>query len=542
MVLTLWKLRSKGEEQSNVDLKKLYNRMSNFFSLKIHHGGMFTTSRSRRKVDGTIDFFNYVDTDLFSVHEVDAMVKELGYMEKKGLNYHFLILELDLDFGLLPLVIDGDVHALSIYVPTTNRVIEHGQTRVTSYFQTIDEEPLGKDTDVISDGSSEEDIEDNQSKIMFDEEPMIDDVHVNMINFSSVYEDIDLGYFAHATNDMQVHEDIEDDPLEVLDNDLFESIASEQELRKKMLKSILKPIACSQLHIAIPNRSFLPRSNPGIKTVDLGHIGGSNHSKKEHLVPTFENVQNRRPGLRFVQEVFTIAALPQWQNTMASLFFWNCRWRRTGGKKERGVLKKFNDLQGNENTKMAMISDLNLSVSFENSYIPENPRTPSISYISQTVIPFKKTNFVTLQNVNNQYNSLKKIQKNDIVLFIFAYVQFFFFFAYVQLFFARKVFGKKKSFFLKKKFPTGLVFERFLAPEVGFSKKLTNQKIPKNSRTNQREREREGERERELGSFENSYIPENPRTSPIYYISQTVISFKKLTSEPFKTFIYITNR
>ncbi|KAL4573970.1 hypothetical protein LXL04_020792 [Taraxacum kok-saghyz] len=45
-----------------------------------------------------------------------------------------------------------------------------------------------------------------------------------------------------------------------------------------------------------------------------------------------------------------------------------------------------------------------------------------------------------------------------------------------------------------------------------------------------------------LGSFENSYIPENPRTSPISYISQTVIPFKKPTSEPSKTFLIITIR
>ncbi|KAL4585030.1 hypothetical protein LXL04_009643 [Taraxacum kok-saghyz] len=231
MVLSLWRLRSRGEDTSNVDLKKLYNGMRNFFSLQINHGGMFTKSRSIRYVDGTVDYFDYVDIDLFSVHELDVMVKELGYVERQGLNYHFLIPELDLDFGLLPLLIDGDVHVLSTYVPTTSGVIsvyiEHGQTSVTSYFQTIDEELLGKHSDVISDGSSEEDSEDDQ-RIVFDEEPMIDDVHVNMINFTSVVdEDIDLGYFAHATNDMQVHEDSEDEPLEVLDNDLFESIASD---------------------------------------------------------------------------------------------------------------------------------------------------------------------------------------------------------------------------------------------------------------------------------------------------------------------------
>ncbi|KAL4560294.1 hypothetical protein LXL04_032444 [Taraxacum kok-saghyz] len=63
----------------------------------------------------------------------------------------------------------------------------------------------------------------------------------------------------------------------------------------------------------------------------------------------------------------------------------------------------------------------------------------------------------------------------------------------------------------KNFFATGLKIERFLAPEVGFSKKLT------------------------LGSFENSYIPENPRTPPISYISQTVILFKKPNSGLFKT-------
>ncbi|KAL4569246.1 hypothetical protein LXL04_024882 [Taraxacum kok-saghyz] len=41
----------------------------------------------------------------------------------------------------------------------------------------------------------------------------------------------------------------------------------------------------------------------------------------------------------------------------------------------------------------------------------------------------------------------------------------------------------------------------------------------------------------QLRSFENSYIPENPRTPPISYISQTVIHFKKPTLGLFKTFL-----
>ena len=43
-------------------------------------------------------------------------------------------------------------------------------------------------------------------------------------------------------------------------------------------------------------------------------------------------------------------------------------------------------------------------------------------------------------------------------------------------------------------------------------------------------------------SFENSYFPENTRTPLIFYIAQTVISFKKPTSGPSKTFIMIVIR
>ncbi|KAL4581738.1 hypothetical protein LXL04_006266 [Taraxacum kok-saghyz] len=83
------------------------------------------------------------------------------------------------------------------------------------------------------------------------------------------------------------------------------------------------------------------------------------------------------------------------------------------------------------------------------------------------------------------------------------------------------------------------IYARFLTLKVGFSKKLTvwefsgsreymsSQKIPTLYSVDL------------LGSFENSYIPGNPRTPPISYISQTVIPFKKPTLGPSKTFIMI---
>ncbi|KAL4577201.1 hypothetical protein LXL04_013306 [Taraxacum kok-saghyz] len=81
-----------------------------------------------------------------------------------------------------------------------------------------------------------------------------------------------------------------------------------------------------------------------------------------------------------------------------------------------------------------------------------------------------------------------------------------------------------------------------------------NSYIPENPRTPKPQRRRRGDvvtcwsgmaemsETAVLGSFENSYIPENPRTPSISYISQTVIPFKKPTSGPSKTFKMITIR
>nr|KAJ0193059.1 hypothetical protein LSAT_V11C800422940 [Lactuca sativa] len=69
---------------------------------------------------------------------------------------------------------------------------------------------------------------DAKKKTVFDVEPLIDDVEVNKINFYSVLdEDIELGQPDPTNNNIEEHEDIEDEPLEVLDNDVFESFASE---------------------------------------------------------------------------------------------------------------------------------------------------------------------------------------------------------------------------------------------------------------------------------------------------------------------------
>ncbi|KAL4556467.1 hypothetical protein LXL04_039121 [Taraxacum kok-saghyz] len=86
--------------------------------------------------------------------------------------------------------------------------------------------------------------------------------------------------------------------------------------------------------------------------------------------------------------------------------------------------------------------------SFENSYIPENPKTPPISYIFQTVIPLKKP---TSEPSKTGFETKQKT---------------------VHICTKKKSLHICKSFFRKKNFATGLIFERFLAPRSRFFEKV----------------------------------------------------------------------
>ncbi|GKB33965.1 hypothetical protein Tco_0873366, partial [Tanacetum coccineum] len=78
------------------------------FILKINHGGFFTLGSPRRYMNGKVNWFDGVDSDEFSIHELSEMLKLLGY-KKESMFYHFKIPNSGLDLGLKPLVSDSDV-------------------------------------------------------------------------------------------------------------------------------------------------------------------------------------------------------------------------------------------------------------------------------------------------------------------------------------------------------------------------------------------------------------------------------------------------
>ena len=78
-----------------------------------------------------------VDIEEFSVHEMDSIMLDLGYVVLSVIYYHFRLPNEGLDFGLRALGNDDDVRNLSKYV-SENKMIkvytEHGETTLVTYF------------------------------------------------------------------------------------------------------------------------------------------------------------------------------------------------------------------------------------------------------------------------------------------------------------------------------------------------------------------------------------------------------------------------
>ena len=51
----------------------------NLITMRINHGGYFTKFPGRRYIKGKHNFVDLIDTEKFSIHELDAIMLELGY-------------------------------------------------------------------------------------------------------------------------------------------------------------------------------------------------------------------------------------------------------------------------------------------------------------------------------------------------------------------------------------------------------------------------------------------------------------------------------
>ncbi|CAI9269817.1 unnamed protein product [Lactuca saligna] len=148
MVYVMWHIRPKNEV---VDVSSLYAGAPTWFSIKIHHGGGggVTKLPDIKYTRGEVRYIDYVDINEFSIHELDAIMLDLGYPnplrieltdESLVIYYHFRIPNGDFQFGLRALGNDQDVINLSKFIQN-NKLIEvyteHGKTNLLTYFMSL---------------------------------------------------------------------------------------------------------------------------------------------------------------------------------------------------------------------------------------------------------------------------------------------------------------------------------------------------------------------------------------------------------------------
>ena len=107
--------------------------------MKIHHGGFFTEPPGRTYTNGKHNYVDFIDVDLFSVIELNDMVKMLGYKGKGcKMFYHWRVPNSELDYGLQALGGDMDVLNLVGYANKIKLIdvyIEHDYTVLDTYLK-----------------------------------------------------------------------------------------------------------------------------------------------------------------------------------------------------------------------------------------------------------------------------------------------------------------------------------------------------------------------------------------------------------------------
>ncbi|GJS53261.1 hypothetical protein Tco_0626623 [Tanacetum coccineum] len=223
-------------------------------TLEIHHGGWFTPTPSRSYIGGHVSSVSVVDIDEFCLHDLKDMAVKLGYGVEDLMYCHFLIPSLGLDYGLHSLNVDANV--LEMSNPDVNRnvrkewedqlykrvllillmmVVHVGTSSTADDFSFRKFKEEGNDTS----GSDSEDLDydPKHDDVFDDDEHIVEEVHVNMNNFS---------FTADPKHDTSIGGvDVQDVDLDVIDYDSFGSdlddeIDSERRIQLRELRRIGK--------------------------------------------------------------------------------------------------------------------------------------------------------------------------------------------------------------------------------------------------------------------------------------------------------------
>ncbi|GJY00145.1 mutator type transposase, partial [Tanacetum coccineum] len=208
-----------------------------------------------------------LDSDEFSVHEMDSILEDSRHDGHRVMFYHFLKPFCDLDNGLEPLASDKDVVLLAKYVVEVAKklvldvnesqssgkdkvkvVVEHEievehETEVEHEIDGEDETDY-VETEVESEDKYEDDTDSQDSDYLVDKDNNVDEVDVDMEEFKCNIDETIKFMGCRDRAQPLVNEEEDDEDVEVLDNDYFESASDSDDegirLRKKKLKQLRK--------------------------------------------------------------------------------------------------------------------------------------------------------------------------------------------------------------------------------------------------------------------------------------------------------------
>ncbi|XP_071742004.1 uncharacterized protein [Rutidosis leptorrhynchoides] len=123
----------KRPDVCDYDYHDVYDTYKELFAINVHHHGQFICNPKRQYVGGMLNPFDFVECFTFSMDNLNAIIKEIGFSGGEAMYYHFRIPCIDLDNGLCPLVTEHehDVVKMLSYIPKYQCIdvyVEHGFT------------------------------------------------------------------------------------------------------------------------------------------------------------------------------------------------------------------------------------------------------------------------------------------------------------------------------------------------------------------------------------------------------------------------------
>ncbi|GJS03093.1 hypothetical protein Tco_0319601 [Tanacetum coccineum] len=129
-------------------------------SISFNHSGYFTAPPDRRFSLAIVDWYDLVDSKLFSINEYDSLLEDLRFKDGRIRFSHFRIPGKSLDEGVAPLMSNKDVVSLLKYVPRDREIEVYVDNDVSLVEKRMTEVSLGKGNGILI----EEDDVENKNK------------------------------------------------------------------------------------------------------------------------------------------------------------------------------------------------------------------------------------------------------------------------------------------------------------------------------------------------------------------------------------------